>query len=54
MSMQLYICRTCRSEFTAGDRGIYACPACGSLDTTKYDPSSIFSVLASKLSSGGG
>jgi predicted RNA-binding Zn-ribbon protein involved in translation (DUF1610 family) len=55
MSEQLYLCRSCRHEFKAENRpGIYACPRCGSIETTKYDTSSIFSFLASKLSSGGG
>jgi|GEM_PF-2701418 len=54
MSEQLYLCRSCRHEFTAEKRpGIFACPRCGSMETVKYDATSIFSLLASKLSGGG-
>ncbi len=54
MSEQFYLCRSCRHEFRAdGKGGHYACPKCGSVDTVKYDPSSILSFLASRLSGGG-
>jgi hypothetical protein len=53
MNENPYICRHCRHEFRAEAR-VYACPRCGSLDTTGYDPSSIFSMLAAKFSGGGG
>ncbi len=55
MDEKLYLCRHCRHEFRAEARaGVYSCPRCGSLDTSGYDPSSIFSMLAAKFSGGGG
>jgi hypothetical protein len=55
MSEQLYHCQSCRHEFKAENRpGVYACPRCGSMETRKYDPASIFSILAARLSGGGG
>ena len=48
-------CNSCKHEFKGEDRpSVYSCPKCGSMNTVKYDPSSILSVLAARLSAGGG
>lgn len=55
MKNMILRCNSCKREFKGEDRpGVFACPKCGSLDTVKYDPSSILSVLAARLSVGGG